>query len=122
MGYDMSQDAPKAAAKIKGCIPRPCYLPLGPKYPEGHSPGAEAEGSTVAKAVFSVVGIKYPAFAASVEKNIKRLPGIKDAALSDSKACVHYDPEFVSVSPVSLLFTSRATFGQNFPYSHVVWG
>ncbi|CAL5360055.1 unnamed protein product [Camellia sinensis] len=59
--------------------PRPHY-PSMPRYPKGVSSDEEKnmEGSE-AKALFSVIGMTCSACAGSVEKAVKRLPGIKEA-------------------------------------------
>ncbi|PON84607.1 P-type ATPase, subfamily IB [Trema orientale] len=74
--------------------PRPHY-PSMPKYPKGQSPGDEGPE---ARAVFSVTGITCSACAGSVEKAVKRLPGIRQAAVDvlNHRALVHYYPNFVT--------------------------
>ena len=84
--------------------PRPHY-PSMPKYPKGVSPKDDSvelgSGSTQeAKAVtFSVFGMTCSACAGSVEKAIKRLPGIHEAVVDvlNNKALVHFYPSFVNV-------------------------
>jgi Cu+-exporting ATPase len=80
--------------------PRPHY-PSMPKYPKGVS-GEEssAELGLEAKALFSVTGMTCSACAGSVEKAIKRLPGIREAAVDvlNNKAHVLFYPSFVNVS------------------------
>ncbi|KAJ3706742.1 hypothetical protein LUZ61_010447 [Rhynchospora tenuis] len=82
--------------------PRPRY-PSMPKYPRDVAPnGADVEalleepGQKVA--VFSVVGMTCTACAGSVEKAVKRLPGIHDAAIDvlNNRAQVIFYPAFVS--------------------------
>ncbi|KAJ6962439.1 copper-transporting ATPase HMA5 [Populus alba x Populus x berolinensis] len=77
--------------------PRPRY-PSMPKYPKGVS-GQETnvEGSE-AKAVFCVLGMTCAACAGSVEKAVKRLPGIREAVVDvlNDKAQVLFYPSFVS--------------------------
>ncbi|TXG50491.1 hypothetical protein EZV62_023015 [Acer yangbiense] len=81
--------------------PRPHY-PSMPKYPKGVSgeeTSAAAESSKAKKvAVFSVVGMTCSACAGSVEKAIKRLPGIHEAAVDvlNNKAQVLFYPTFVN--------------------------
>ncbi|KAJ7944907.1 putative Copper-transporting atpase P-type [Quillaja saponaria] len=72
--------------------PRPHY-PSMPRYPKGES----VEGSE-AKAVFSVIGMTCSACAGSVEKAVKRLPGIREAAVDvlNNRAQVMYYPSFVN--------------------------
>ncbi|KAF4403851.1 hypothetical protein G4B88_014307 [Cannabis sativa] len=74
--------------------PRPHY-PSMPKYPKGQSPGDEG---AEAKALFSVSGLTCSACAGSVEKAVKRLPGIREAAVDilNNKALVHYYSNFVT--------------------------
>ncbi|KAG6788336.1 hypothetical protein POTOM_004400 [Populus tomentosa] len=77
--------------------PRPRY-PSMPKYPKGVS-GQETnvEGSE-AKAVFCVLGMTCAACAGSVEKAVKRLPGIREAVVDvlNNKAQVLFYPSFVN--------------------------
>lgn len=81
---------------------RPHY-PSMPRYPKGTSPDAarKAKGSEV-KALFSVAGMTCAACAGSVEKAVKRLPGIQEAAVDvlNNTALVLYYPSFVNVSLV----------------------
>ncbi|KAI6707212.1 hypothetical protein NL676_010174 [Syzygium grande] len=82
--------------------PRPHY-PSMPKIPRGASAegedaaGAAAEGSE-ARAVLSVVGMTCSACAGSVEKAVKRLPGIREAVVDvlNGRAQVLYYPSFVN--------------------------
>lgn len=83
--------------------PRPHY-PSMPKYPKGARSGSSdeekfMEGSE-AKALFSVTGMTCSACAGSVEKAVKRLPGIKEAAVDvlNNRAQVVFFPTFVNVS------------------------
>ncbi|XP_042509947.1 probable copper-transporting ATPase HMA5 [Macadamia integrifolia] len=75
--------------------PRPHY-PSMPKYPKGVAIQENIEDSE-AKALFSVVGMTCSACAGSVEKAIKRLPGIRDAAVDvlNNRAQVLFFPNFV---------------------------
>ncbi|KAH1077755.1 hypothetical protein GYH30_053014 [Glycine max] len=76
--------------------PRPHY-PSMPKYPKGVT---EEEGSSnvSSKALFSVVGMTCSACAASVEKAVKRLPGIRQAVVDvlNNRAQVLFYPSFVN--------------------------
>lgn len=71
-----------------------------PKYPKEALLEEEEQSRKVA--LFSVVGMTCSACAGSVEKAIKRLPGIHDAALDvlNNRAQVIFYPAFVSVSPL----------------------
>lgn len=80
--------------------PRPRY-PSMPKYPKGVSVSSDEEKSmqgSEAKALFSVVGMTCSACAGSVEKAVKRLPGIKEAAVDvlNNRALVMFYPAFVN--------------------------
>ncbi|URD98211.1 copper-transporting ATPase [Musa troglodytarum] len=86
--------------------PRPHY-PSMPRYPKRKPTAAgeedlEATSKSVAEekrvALFSVVGMTCAACAGSVEKAIKRLPGIHDAAVDvlNDRAQVIFYPTFVS--------------------------
>ncbi|XP_027180552.1 probable copper-transporting ATPase HMA5 [Coffea eugenioides] len=78
--------------------PRPHY-PSMPRYPKGVSSDEEKnmQGSE-SKALFSVIGMNCSACAGSVEKAIKRLPGIKEAVVDvlNNKAQVMFYPSFVN--------------------------
>ncbi|XP_028101190.1 probable copper-transporting ATPase HMA5 isoform X2 [Camellia sinensis] len=78
--------------------PRPHY-PSMPRYPKGVSSDEEKnmEGSE-AKALFSVIGMTCSACAGSVEKAVKRLPGIKEAFVDvlNNRAQVMFYPSFVN--------------------------
>lgn len=107
------------AFQSRSLSPRPRYPPM-PKYPkrkeaavgsagdedlEASTAGAEHEEEEEKKvAVFSVVGMTCAACAGSVEKAVKRLPGIHDAAVDvlNDRAQVIFYPAFVSVSSSSL--------------------
>lgn len=83
-----------------GLSPRPHY-PSMPKYPKGAAvPQTSMEGSET-KAVFSVSGMTCSACAGSVEKAIKRLPGIREAVVDvlNNRAQVLFYPDFVNVRP-----------------------
>jgi Cu+-exporting ATPase len=69
-----------------------------PKYPKGVAvPQTSMEGSET-KAVFSVIGMTCSACAGSVEKAIKRLPGIREAVVDvlNNRAQVLFYPDFVN--------------------------
>ncbi|KAM0949536.1 putative P-type Cu(2+) transporter [Dioscorea sansibarensis] len=83
---------------------RPRY-PSMPKYPMASSVASsscdgpeEAEEAKRATALFSVIGMTCSACAGSVEKAVKRLPGIHDAAVDvlGNRAQVVFFPAFVS--------------------------
>lgn len=80
--------------------PRPHY-PSMLKYPKGVSAQEKntIQGSEF-KAVYAVTGMTCSACAGSVEKAIKRLPGIKEAIVDvlNNRAQVLFYPSFVSVS------------------------
>ncbi|KAK4262750.1 hypothetical protein QN277_028268 [Acacia crassicarpa] len=77
---------------------RPHY-PSMPTYPKGVTAeeGSRVEGSE-ARALFSVVGMACSACAGSVEKAIKRLPGIREAVVDvlNNRAFVLFYPTFVN--------------------------
>ncbi|KAL4325696.1 hypothetical protein GQ457_11G023730 [Hibiscus cannabinus] len=77
--------------------PRPHY-PSMPKYPKGVSAQATSLQGSEAKAIFSVIGMTCSACAGSVEKAVKRLPGIKEAVVDvlNNKAQVLFYPSFVN--------------------------
>lgn len=60
--------------------PRPHY-PSMPKYPKGVSETEKDVKGSEAKAVYSVIGMTCAACAGSVEKAVKRLPGIREAVV-----------------------------------------
>ncbi|OAY59824.1 probable copper-transporting ATPase HMA5 [Manihot esculenta] len=76
--------------------PRPRY-PSMPKYPKGVADQESNVQGSEAKAVFSVVGMTCAACAASVEKAVKRLPGIREATIDvlNNRAQVLFYPSFV---------------------------
>lgn len=84
--------------------PKPHY-PSMPKYPRGDwvssesSIGLETEDNGVRTVVLTVTGLTCSACAGSVEKAIKRLPGIHDASVDvlNNRAQVIFYPNFVSV-------------------------
>ncbi|KAM5572503.1 putative copper-transporting ATPase HMA5 [Rosa sericea] len=82
--------------------PRPHY-PSMPKYPKG----VVAEETTMvegteSKAVFSVIGMTCSACAGSVEKAVKRLPGIREAVVDvlNNRAQVMFFPNFVNAETI----------------------
>ncbi|KZV16089.1 hypothetical protein F511_24882 [Dorcoceras hygrometricum] len=80
--------------------PHPHY-PSMPKYPRGVNASSDVEKSMLgpeAMALFSVTGMTCSACAGSVEKAVKRLPGIKEAAVDvlNSRAQVMFYPLFVN--------------------------
>ncbi|XP_052874154.1 probable copper-transporting ATPase HMA5 [Gossypium arboreum] len=77
--------------------PRPHY-PSIPKYPKGVTAQETSLQGSEAKAMFSVMGMACSACAGSVEKAIKRPPGIKEAVVDvlNNKAQVMFYPSFVN--------------------------
>jgi Cu+-exporting ATPase len=71
-----------------------------PKYPKGVS-SKNMEGSE-SKVLFSVTGMTCSACAGSVEKAVKRLPGIKEAVVDvlNNRAQVLFYPTFVDVETI----------------------
>ncbi|BAT73085.1 hypothetical protein VIGAN_01054300 [Vigna angularis var. angularis] len=73
------------------------HYPSMPRYPKGVT---EEEGSSnvLLKAVFSVTGMTCSACAASVEKAVKRLPGIRQAVVDvlNNRAQILFYPSFVN--------------------------
>ena len=78
--------------------PRPHY-PSMPKYPAGVSQPENSLPVIESTAFFSVTGMTCSACAGSVEKAIKRLPGIREAVVGvlNAKARVQFYPSFVNV-------------------------
>ncbi|KAF7828285.1 putative copper-transporting ATPase HMA5 [Senna tora] len=68
--------------------------PSMPRYPKGATSVEDSE----AKALFSVTGMTCAACAGSVEKGIKRLPGIREALVDvlNNRALVHFYPSLVN--------------------------
>ncbi|KAM1584788.1 hypothetical protein ACFX1Z_037734 [Malus domestica] len=89
-----------------GCICNDCWGDMSPrprypsmsKNPKSTSPEARHVNGSEAKALFSVVGITCSACAGSIEKAIKRLPGIRETAVEVLKNTVHvlYYPSLVT--------------------------
>ncbi|XP_044486479.1 probable copper-transporting ATPase HMA5 [Mangifera indica] len=77
--------------------PRPHY-PSMPKYPKGVSVEETNVESSPVKAVFSVMGMTCSACAGSVEKAVKRLPGIHEAVVDvlNNRAQVLFYPSYVN--------------------------
>ncbi|KAI9075136.1 hypothetical protein K1719_042867 [Acacia pycnantha] len=80
---------------------RPRY-PSMPTYPKGvtaEEGSSSMEAGSEAKALFSVVGMTCSACAGSVEKGIKRLPGIREAVVDvlNNRAMVLFHPTFVNI-------------------------
>ncbi|KAK9143713.1 hypothetical protein Syun_013113 [Stephania yunnanensis] len=75
------------------------HYPSMPRYPKGVQveENLMVKGSE-AKALFSVIGMTCSACAGSVEKAVKRLPGIRDAAVDvlNNRAQVLFYPSFVN--------------------------
>ncbi|KAM7279584.1 hypothetical protein ACFE04_006718 [Oxalis oulophora] len=72
------------------------HYPSMPKYPKGKEQSSRTPEQTV-KAVFSVMGMTCSACAGSVEKAVKRLPGILETVVDvlNNKAQVVFYPNFV---------------------------
>uniref|UniRef100_A0A6I9QL95 Copper-transporting ATPase HMA5-like n=1 Tax=Elaeis guineensis var. tenera TaxID=51953 RepID=A0A6I9QL95_ELAGV len=92
----------RADGSHRSLSPRPRY-PSMPKYPKRAKVSAtaaqEEEKEEEKKvALFSVLGMTCAACAGSVEKAIKRLPGIHDAAVDvlNDRVQVIFSPAFVS--------------------------
>ena len=86
-----------------------------PKYPAGVSLLENSFPMTESTAFFSVIGMTCSACAGSVEKAIKRLPGIREAVVDvlNGKARVQFYPSFVDVCisvPISLCYFSCLDF------------
>eukprot|EP01018_Ginkgo_biloba_P026263 Gb_22737 [translate_table: standard] len=77
-------------------VPPPRY-PSMPRYPQS-SPGNSRDTTEVCNATFNVTGMLCAACSGSVEKAVKRLPGILDATASvlQNKALVAYRPAFIN--------------------------
>nr|XP_043614106.1 probable copper-transporting ATPase HMA5 [Erigeron canadensis] len=87
-----------------GLSPRPHY-PSMPKYPKGvlkkkkkKITDDDMESNREARALFSVTGMTCSACAGSVEKAVKRLPGIKEAVVDvlNNRAQVMFYPTYVN--------------------------
>ncbi|WCJ26259.1 Copper-transporting ATPase HMA5 [Euphorbia peplus] len=77
--------------------PRSRY-PSMPKYPKGVSDQEQNVTGLESKAFFSVIGMTCAACAGSIEKAVKRLPGIREFAVDvlNNRAQVFFYPNFVS--------------------------
>jgi len=81
------------------------------------------EGSETTVVLFSVIGMTCAACAGSVEKTIKRLPGIREAVVDvlNHKAQVLYFPSMVNVSinlsPYTLFSTFSSLLAFSFAFS-----
>ncbi|KDP25452.1 hypothetical protein JCGZ_20608 [Jatropha curcas] len=91
--------------------PKPRY-PSMPKYPKGVSEQETNVQGSEAKAVFSVIGMTCAACAGSVEKAVKRLPGIREAAVDvlNSRAQVLFYPSFVNEETIRKTIEDDAGF------------
>ncbi|KAK7406142.1 hypothetical protein VNO78_07762 [Psophocarpus tetragonolobus] len=93
----------KAMAKLlalscwRNLSPRPHY-PSMPKYPKAKGQAAAVDELAESTALLSVVGMTCAACAGSVEKAIKRLPGIREAIVDvlNNRAHVIFYPSFVN--------------------------
>ncbi|PNX65470.1 copper-transporting ATPase 3-like protein, partial [Trifolium pratense] len=76
--------------------PEPHY-PSITRYPKGTSPAVEGSEAVIT-VVFCVMGMTCAACAGSIEKAIKRLPGIVEAMVDvlNDKAQVQYYPSIVN--------------------------
>ncbi|XP_030501095.2 probable copper-transporting ATPase HMA5 [Cannabis sativa] len=85
------------SSRSTGLSPTPHY-PSMPKYPKGAAVDDTTVSRAEAKALFSVIGMTCAACAGSVEKAIKRLPGIREAAVDvlNGRAQVIFFPVFVN--------------------------
>ncbi|XP_076888999.1 putative copper-transporting ATPase HMA5 [Bidens hawaiensis] len=83
----------------RGLSPRPHY-PSMPKYPKGALVDVESntKATEEARALFLVTGMTCSACAGSVEKAVKRLPGIKEAVVDvlNNRAQVMFYPSYVN--------------------------
>jgi len=87
-----------------------------PKYPKGVA--VDVKGTEV-KAMFSVTGMTCSACAGSVEKAIKRLPGILEAVvdvLNNRAQVLFYPSSLVNVSMFCLLFVFQENTNQDQAY------
>ncbi|XP_022924925.1 probable copper-transporting ATPase HMA5 isoform X2 [Cucurbita moschata] len=82
-------------------LPRPHY-PSMPKYPAGISLPENRLPTNESTAFFSVTGMTCSACAGSVEKAIKRLPGIREAVVDvlNAKARVQFYPSFINLDRI----------------------
>jgi len=80
------------------------HYPSMTTYPKGTSSSMEEGSELAVTVVFCVMGMTCAACAGSVEKAIKRLPGIREAVVDvlNDKAQVLYLPTIVNVSICSI--------------------
>jgi copper chaperone CopZ len=80
-----------------------------PRYPK--PPGSEKDegGSESQKVTFSVVGMVCAACSSSIEKSVKRLPGVLDAsvALLQNKAQVVYNVDIIKVCQFNSIISAE---------------
>lgn len=95
----------------RGRLSPPPRYPSMPTYPKGVGDEEKCIEGSEAKALFSVTGMTCSACAASVEKAVKRLPGIKDAAVDvlNHRSQVIFCPAFVNVSLFLLYFSCMSS-------------
>jgi Cu+-exporting ATPase len=87
-----------------------------PKYPKGVA--GDVKGTEV-KAMFSVEGMTCSACAGSVEKAVKRLPGILEAVvdvLNNRAQVLFYPSSLVNVSMFCLLFVFQENTNKDEAY------
>lgn len=109
------------ASNLGFTSPRSHY-PSMPNYPKGLSPSKQnykPDGSE-SKAVFEVTGMTCSACSASVQKAVKRLPGIREAAVDvvSNRAHVFFYPSFVTVRDCFPCVYSCSRFGFYLFFSH----
>ncbi|KAJ7299799.1 hypothetical protein O6H91_Y148800 [Diphasiastrum complanatum] len=82
-------------ARTEILLPPPRY-PSMPRFPQVPS-SSDVNAAEISKVTFEVIGMKCAACAGSIEKAVKRLPGIVDATVVviEQKAHVVYHPAFV---------------------------
>lgn len=107
----------ESRAFLVSCLGGRPHYPSMPRYPkklagELADGGADLEARPEPEkrvALLTVLGMTCAACAGSVEKAIKRLPGIHDAAVDvlNDRAQVVFYPAFVSVSSTLLLLFAR---------------
>ena len=79
-------------------VPVPHY-PSMPSYRPSHDM-MDTHGSSLCELNLEVIGMECGACAGSIEKSVKRLPGIEEATVSvlQNRAQVIYNPSFIHVS------------------------
>ena len=87
---------PKKHASKKITLSPPPRYPAMPRYP----PSMANDAEEIRELNLEVLGMECAACAGSIEKSVKRLPGIEDAtvAVLQNRAQVIYHPAFVDVS------------------------